>query len=193
MINAKVTSLKGRNFITKVEGERLKVYKDQAGLDTIGVGHLLKNFDDINWSDKNIITKEESQRLLNLDLRYSERAVCRELGNRVVNQNQFDALVSFTFNVGSTAFEKSTLLKRIKEHDNYDEIKRQFLRWNKVKVKGKYKISRGLAKRRLAEFNLYKEASLNFNTYKDKVHVEITTTTDEDQPWYVKLFNKLFN
>ena len=87
-------------------------------------------------------------RLLNKDVLWAENAINEQHLN--LNQNQFDALVSFVFNVGATAFSHSTLLKKLKSRD-FDAAADEFLRWNKAGGK----VLRGLTTRREAERELF--------------------------------------
>jgi lysozyme len=97
----------GRAFLTKEEGEILHQYFDAGGKPTIGVGHLLAKSRPGYY-----ITHEESQRLLSADLARFEAAV-NKLVKVPLNQHQFNALVSFAFNLGEGALAKSSLLKLI--------------------------------------------------------------------------------
>lgn len=113
------------DFIASHEGFRSKIYKDPYGYDTIGYGHLLKEGEHEIF--KNGITKEQALELLKKDIYDAEKSV--NLSVKVpLTQNQFDALVSFTFNVGSGNLRKSTLLKKLNEGD-YRGAADQFLRW----------------------------------------------------------------
>lgn len=137
------TSQNGIEFVKRHEGLRLKAYLDSAGVWTIGYGSTggVRPVD--------VITEAQAEAKLREDIRTAEREVNRhKLG---INQNQFDALVSFTFNVGSGNFRSSTLLKRIKENQNHPDIKNQFNRW----VYGGGKRLDGLVKRRAEEAKLY--------------------------------------
>jgi lysozyme len=98
---------RGRAFLTKEEGEELHQYFDAGGRPTIGVGHLLAKS-----RPGYFITKEESQRLLAADLARFEAAVAK-LVKVPLTQNQFNALVSFAFNLGEGNLAKSGLLKLI--------------------------------------------------------------------------------
>jgi len=118
-------SPKGAAILTVREGEKLKTYTDTVGVLTIGVGHTGPDV-----KPGMTITKEQSQALLMKDLQWAEAAV-----NKVavpLNQNQFDALVSFVFNIGATAFAKSTLLKLLNAGD-YGGAAAQFMVWTKQK------------------------------------------------------------
>lgn len=139
-------SEKGIEFIIKEEGEVLTAYLCPAKVLTIGVGHTGK---DVKPGMK--ISKERSRELLKSDLVRFENSVNRSVKVNLA-QNQFDALVSFAFNVGSGAFETSTLLKKINASAPIEEIEEQFRRWNR----GGGKILPVLKARREREIKLYK-------------------------------------
>lgn len=117
-------SQSGINKIKKHEALSLTPYKDSAGLWTIGYGHLLKNGE---WWDN--ITEAFAEELLKKDLAIAERAV-NDYVLVPISQNQYDALVSFVYNVGAGAFKKSTLLKKLNNGDG--SVASEFLRWNKA-------------------------------------------------------------
>lgn len=103
----------GRAFITREEGEVLQAYKCQAGVDTIGVGHTH------GVKPGMTITKDQSQAFLSEDLAEFEAAVNRYI-TMPLNQNQFNALVSFAFNLGAGALERSTLRSEINAQHGKD-------------------------------------------------------------------------
>lgn len=138
------TSDKGIEFIIKEEGEVLHAYRCQAGVWTIGVGHTGGVTPDMK------ITKEQSRELLKADLCRFEKVVNETIKHQLL-QHQFDALVSFSFNVGTEAFRKSTLAKKINSNAPYNEIREQFLRWNKAGGR----VLAGLTSRRKREAKLY--------------------------------------
>lgn len=138
------TSDKGIEFIIKEEGEVLNAYRCQAGVWTIGVGHTGGVTPDMK------ITKKQSRELLKADLVRFEKAVNETIKHQLL-QHQFDALVSFSFNVGTEAFRKSTLAKKINSNAPWNEIRAEFLRWNKAKGK----VLAGLTSRRKREAKLY--------------------------------------
>jgi len=137
------TSRKGIDLIARHEGLRLQAYRCPAGVLTIGYGHTG------NVKEGQVITEDYARYLLASDLSSAEKTVERYLPN--LNQNQFDALVSFVFNVGSGNFESSTLLKKAKVNVNDPSIADEFCRWNKAAGK----ILPGLVKRRDDEAKLY--------------------------------------
>lgn len=137
------TSNKGIELIKKHEGFRAKAYKCPADKWTIGYGHTL------NVKSTDVITKEQGEYFLRQDVEYAEKEVNKH--NLNINQNQFDALVSFVFNLGVGNFSRSTLLRRIKAHPNDITIRREFARW----VYAGGKILPGLVTRRKEEADLY--------------------------------------
>lgn len=137
---------KGLKLIKEFEGCILKQYKDAVGLWTIGWGHLIKEGEQF----PSRITQEEADSLLLKDLRIFEEGVSR-LVRVPLSQNQFDALVSFSFNVGLGALERSTLLKKLNQ-GKVGETAEEFKKWNKAGGK----VLRGLTRRRSAEEALFK-------------------------------------
>ncbi|RHJ74417.1 lysozyme [Parabacteroides sp. AM08-6] len=125
------------------ESLRLEAYRCPAGVWTIGYGHTAG----VRRGD--VIDEQRAEYLLAEDLKKFEDVVNRECPH--VNQNQFDALVSFTFNVGSGNFQKSTLLKCVKANPDNVNIRYEFSRWNKSKGM----VLAGLIRRRKAEADLY--------------------------------------
>lgn len=122
-------SPQGLDEIRKSEGLLLNAYQDQGGVWTIGYGHTGK-VGGIPISKGMTITKEQAEQLLQDDVAHFERAV--KNGTKVpLTQNQYDALVNFSYNVGDGAFSKSTLLRRLNQGD-YQAAADQMLRWNKI-------------------------------------------------------------
>jgi lysozyme len=135
---------KGIKFLKYVEGVEHKAYIDSGGVATIGVGHTGPEVKlGLVWSDQQI---EDS---LKKDLKWAEDAVNGDVACPL-NQNQYDALVSFVFNVGVHAFEQSTLLKLLNIGDT-DGAMHQFMRWNMDNGH----VVAGLTKRRGAEVALF--------------------------------------
>ena len=117
-------------FITKEEGARNKAYKDSKGLWTIGVGHLIKP--DEQYLITATLTNEQVEELLRSDLKWCSEAV--ESSVKVpLDQNQFDALYSLCFNIGETAFKKSTVVRKLNEND-FKGAADAILMWNKPAV-----------------------------------------------------------
>lgn len=134
----------GINLIKKFEGCRLTAYKCPAGIWTIGYGHTGSDV----YAGKTI-TQAEADKLLKTDLMIH----CNNVSKLVkvpLNQNQFDALVSFEYNIGYGAFKDSTLLKLLNQ-EKYTEASLQFERWVYA---GKTRLQ-GLVNRRNAEKSLF--------------------------------------
>lgn len=138
-----IYSQNGLNFTEQFEGCRTVAYLDQGGTPTIGYGHT----SGVSLGDK--CTQEQAEKWLLEDVQEAARTV-----NAVVkvplDQNQFDALVDFVFNIGSGNFESSTFLRLLNEGDRVGASE-QFERWNKSGGV----IRDGLIKRRIAEENLF--------------------------------------
>lgn len=136
-------SEKAYSLIRQFEGLRLTSYRCPAGVWTIGYGHTSGVVPGVS------ITKEQAEVFLRQDIETVENIVNVECRN--LRQCQFDALVSFVFNVGGGNFCKSTLLKKVKTNPDDSSIMDEFLRW----VYANGVVQPGLQKRRLAEMKLY--------------------------------------
>lgn len=130
-------------LIRQFEGCRLEAYRCAAGVPTIGYGHTAG----VAMGMK--ITQAEAERYLREDVRSFEHAVNRAL-TRPVSQNQFDALVSFAYNLGAGALRGSTLLKLLNAGD-INGAADEFPKWNKAAGK----VLEGLTKRRMKERQLF--------------------------------------
>lgn len=138
------TSEEGLEFIRQQEGCRLKPYRDVAGYWTVGVGHLIKKGEPVAP-----ITEARAMELLALDVADAERAIANMVKVQL-NQNQFDALASFVFNLGARALQSSTLLKRLNRSD-YAGAAAEFGKWANA---GGRRVE-GLVRRRAAERKLF--------------------------------------
>lgn len=139
------TSDRGIDLITTFEGFSADAYPDVAGKMTIGYGHLIKPYESFPVA----ITEAAARDILNEDLGWAESAVSQCV-NVNLNQNEFDALVCFTFNVGGGNLLKSTLLLKLNNGD-YKGAADQFLRWCRA---GGVEVA-GLTRRRAAERALF--------------------------------------
>jgi lysozyme len=145
------TSKSGLEFITKWEGCILKPYKDIAGLRTIGVGHLIKPGE--KFPDGVEISKEKALEILSNDVSLCENSI--KLRIKVpLNQNQFDALVSFGFNCGTGVYLLSDACKALNE-GKYKEVPSRLLVWSKTKINGVLQVNQGLYNRRKSEGELF--------------------------------------
>ena len=137
------TSPKGIALIKEFEGLRLKAYQCPGGVWTIGYGHTA------GVKPGMVITEAQAEEYLKANLIAFERYL-NGLG-LALNQNQFDALVSFIYNVGTGNFSNSTLLRKVRANPQDNSIMDEFLRW----VYSKGRVLPGLQRRRLAEMKLY--------------------------------------
>jgi len=146
-------SAAGINLVKKFEGFSAKPYPDPGtgGVPfTIGFGSTY--YEDgrkVTMADPPV-TEERATKLLMHMLEHYERGVdsmCRD----DITQNQFDALISFSYNVGINALKSSTLLKKLNINPNDPTIRDEFMRWNKAAGR----VLKGLTKRRAEEANLY--------------------------------------
>lgn len=137
----------GLNLIKQFEGFSSRIYLDTAGLPTIGYGHLLRAGEADMF--KNGITESIAQALLTKDVLRAEQAVLRLITVSLTN-GQFDALVSFTFNLGSGALQRSTLRRKVNREEHID-VPAELIKW--IWAGGK-KLN-GLVKRRKAEALAY--------------------------------------
>ena len=142
------TSEKGIALIKQFEGCKLTAYQDSVGVWTIGYGWT-QPVDGKPIRAGMTIKQETADRLLKTGLVSYERDVSR-LVKVGLTQGQFDALVSFTYNLGSRSLSTSTLLRKLNAGD-YAGAADEFLRWNKAGGK----VLNGLTRRREAERALF--------------------------------------
>ncbi|WP_213353744.1 lysozyme [Citrobacter freundii] len=142
------TSDKGIALIKKFEGCKLTAYQDSVGVWTIGYGWT-QPVDGKPIRAGMTIKQETAERLLKTGLVSYESDVSR-LVKAGLTQGQFDALVSFTYNLGARSLSTSTLLRRLNAGD-YAGAADEFLRWNKAGGK----VLNGLTRRREAERALF--------------------------------------
>lgn len=141
-------------LVREQEGCVLHPYLDKAHVPTIGIGTTrYPNGDHVTMED-NPITMEEAEHFLECDSEDAANAVSAFVKSSI-NQNQFDALVDFAYNVGTGALHGSTLLKLVNANPADPEIRRAFALWNKAHVDGELVVLDDLVKRRKAESNLY--------------------------------------
>lgn len=135
---------KNKDIIRQHEGLRLEAYLDTGGVWTIGYGHtgpeVVKGLK---------ITLEQAEAYLSADLKTAEAGVNKYV-KVLLTQNQFDALVSLTYNIGVSAFGLSTLVRLLNQGD-YKGAAEQFLRWNKDNGR----VIDGLTNRRRLERSLF--------------------------------------
>lgn len=137
----------GLELIKRFEGFSAIIYICPAGYPTIGYGHVVKDFEREKFAAG--ITIQEGEILLRQDTQIAEDAVCRLISVSLTD-GQFDALVSFTFNLGSGALQRSALRRKI-NREEHDDILAEFMKlvWSRRRTLA------GLRKRRHAESLLY--------------------------------------
>ena len=136
-------SIDAYELIKQFEGLRLEAYLCPAGIWTIGYGHTS------GVSPNSFITIQEADEYLHRDVATIEMQLNKL--NLSLRQCQWDAIVSFVFNVGIGNFKASTLLAKIRINPDDNSIMDEFLRW----VYANGKVMRGLQKRRLTEMKIY--------------------------------------
>ncbi len=141
-------SKQGLDLICRFEGFSPVIYICPAGYPTIGYGHLITEANKEQFLDG--VDEDEALELLRSDVGKAERAVLRLIAVPLT-QGQFDALVSFTFNLGSGALQRSTLRRKVNREEHAD-VPAELMKW--VWAGGR-KLN-GLVKRRAAEAEIYK-------------------------------------
>lgn len=151
------TSENGIALIKSFEGCKLKAYKDSVGVWTIGYGNTSYAKQDMT------ITQAQAETFLKGDIKPVER-VLNAMGINYT-QNQFDALVSWIFNLGVGAFKSSTMYKKIVARADDVEITDQMIRW--VKAGGKPLL--GLKRRRVREANMFLGRNLYYVDSRENI------------------------
>ncbi|MCW7764676.1 lysozyme, partial [Photorhabdus luminescens] len=159
--NEKSMSQDGLNLLKEIEGLRLKPYDDQTGKNidswtkgaTIGYGKLISRSE---WDTyKNGITEDEAEQLFKDTLAPYEKAVNDGI-TKEIKQNEYDALVLLSYNIGIGGFEKSSVVKMINDENaktNYDSIDDAWKAWSKSQGK----VNQGLKNRREAELKIFND------------------------------------
>tara|TARA_R100000781_G_scaffold80708_1_gene49794 strand:- start:261 stop:716 length:456 start_codon:yes stop_codon:yes gene_type:complete len=138
------TSKEGISLIKSFEGCELESYRCSANVPTIGYGHTA------NVSDGDTCTLEEAETMLSEDLEEFENYVKKYVESDL-EQNEFDALVAWTYNLGPANLKESTMLQELNA-GNFEEVPRQMKRWNRAGGE----VLDGLIRRREAESLLFK-------------------------------------
>ena len=144
MNNELKTSQEGISLIKSFEGCELTAYRCSADVPTIGYGHTA------GVSDGDTCTQEEAETMLAEDLVEFEDYVKNYVESEL-EQNEFDALVAWTYNLGPANLKESTMLKELNS-GNFEEVPRQMKRWNRAGGE----VLDGLIRRREAESRLFK-------------------------------------
>lgn len=134
----------GKDLIKSFESCRLRAYRDAVGVWTVGWGHT------IGVRPGLVITQEQADKLFDLDIAIFERSITAALNGVPTTENQFSAMVSLAYNIGTGAFIKSTVIRQHR-NGNYRLAAAAFMLW----VKAGGRTLRGLVRRRAAESRLY--------------------------------------
>ena len=137
------TGTKGIDLIKHFEGCELEAYKCAAGVWTIGYGHIK------GVTSDSVITQEQAEQMLVEELNEYEGYI-NNMVTMPLSQNQFDALVSWVYNLGGGNLKASTLLKVVNSGE-FNGVPEQIMRWNKAGGK----VLEGLTRRRQAEADLF--------------------------------------
>ena len=146
------------NLVKHFEGLFLKSYLCPANVWTIGYGTTIYG-DGKKVAANQICTEIQAMQFLKHDLKYFEKMV-DTYSRDDISQQQFDALVSFCYNLGATNLKNSTLLKVVNQNPNdYSGIQAQWIKWNKANGS----VLKGLTRRRNSEFHFYQNGVLKFD------------------------------
>lgn len=141
----------GKDLIKRFEGCKLKAYKCPAGVWTIGYGNTFYE-DGTKVKEGDVITQERADELFDIIINDFAR-MTDALVKSNVTENNFAAIVSFTFNVGTGNLKKSTLLKKVNANPKDPSIRAEFNKW----VRANNVVLKGLVRRREAEAKLYEQ------------------------------------
>lgn len=142
------TSEAGIELIKEFEGFEPEPYLDVGGLGTIGYGHLIRKGEHFTR-----LTETEATHLLVKDITYAENCIEQHV-TAELEQYEFDALVSFIYNLGCGNFARSTLRKMLNA-ENFANASNEFVKWNRVNGK----VIKGLVRRRAAERAMFRGES----------------------------------
>lgn len=152
-----ITSQKGIDLIKEFEGFRSQPYLDVAGVATIGYGTTrYPNGEPVTMDDASVSERDAEDMLVHHVAQIAEPEVART--NVDLTQTQFDALVSFVYNLGGGAYKNSTLRRKLREGD-YEGAANEFERW--VYAGGAKQP--GLIRRRKAERHLFETGTLKYD------------------------------
>ena len=141
---------KGLDLIKEFEGLKLSPYLCSAKVPTIGYGNTFyENGTKVKMTDPPITRQRADALLILIADRFADQV--EDLIKKPITQNQFNALVSFAFNIGVAGLGRSTLLKLVNNNPNDGNIAKEFLKWNKAGGR----VVAGLTNRRIKESALY--------------------------------------
>lgn len=145
---------KAENLIKFYEGLRLKAYLDPVNKYTIGWGNIFNYTKNRPVQKDDVITKAEAQLFFDIHMQ-GIIAGLKKLLKVNINENQFNALLSWVYNFNLQKLATSTLLKLLNRGASKELVANEFTKWNKGRVKGKLVVLPGLVTRRRAEADLF--------------------------------------
>ena len=145
---------KAEDLIKFNEGSRLKAYIDPVGIYTIGWGNIFNYTKNRPVQKGDTITKAEAQLFFNVHMQGIVNGL-KKLLKVNINENQFNALLSWIYNFNLQTLSKSTLLNLLNRGESKELVANEFLKWNKGKINGKLVVLPGLVTRRRAEADLF--------------------------------------
>jgi lysozyme len=148
------------NLITLLEGLRTRAYQDSKGIWTIGIGTILYP-NKIKVKQGDVCTEKQAYEYLEHEVSKIVGTINGLLNGVTLNQNQFDAIVSLVYNIGTGGFASSNVLKLIRKNPNDPNIKEEWLGWCKVTINGKKEPNKGLLNRRKKEYQMYSTPWVN--------------------------------
>ncbi len=152
-----------KKILKEFEGFRGKVYRDSAKIPTIGYGHTAYAGDP-NPNKIKTITRKEAEKVLDRDIANVRRQIAKKL-KVPLNEHQLAAIISFVFNVGIGAANKSGVFRTIRRGD-FEAVPNRLARWNKITENGKLKPLRGLTRRRTKEAELFMRSPPLASTFR---------------------------
>ena len=154
LFTLRARKVKAEDLIKQFEGLELKAYQDEAGIWTIGYGSTRDPFTGVPVKRGDQITLDTALAWLRKEIALKTDGI-KNMIKVPVTPNQFTALTSLAYNIGTGAFSRSTLLRKLNSKAPKLEVADQFLPWNKVRKNGKLVVSNGLVKRRKMERDLF--------------------------------------
>lgn len=170
---SKIVSTTGVALVKKWEGCRLEAYRDSVGVWTIGYGTIkYPNGTRVKAGDK--ITQLQAESYLKQQIQEHADGMKKYLDVSILNQNQYDALASFHYNLGKDILRGSSLLIYLKQK-KWSKVSSEMLLYNKGRINGKLTVLKGLQNRRNAEVELFNTPVKNTVT-KTQKNKKTTTT-----------------
>ena len=164
-------------FIKREEGLRLRPYICPGGVKTVGYGHALKPTDSVKE-----ITEEAAFVILKDDIGIALDAIDFDVMVNL-NNNQIAALCSFIYNVGVSAFKKSTLLKKLNAGASPGDVAAEFHKWNKAGTV----VLTGLTNRRKKEADLFLTPAPLVDPAMSALSVSTIEAKTKKKHWFLEL------